>query len=92
MGASRLRVKIALCDFGFWKRYAYTTRDAIGNNRCSSLKGTRRAVHVLRNIEARSYNHFCREKTISITYSESVFVTLGIHHAIRMRHTAICGL
>jgi hypothetical protein len=49
-------------------------------------------MHVLRNIEARSYNDFWREKTISITHSESVFVTLGIHHAMRMRHTAICGL
>ena len=28
---------------------------------------------------------------MSITYSDSVFVVLGMHHAMRMRHV-ICGL
>ena len=31
-------------------------------------------------------------KTISITYSKSVFAALGIQHAMRMRHIVICGL
>jgi len=29
---------------------------------------------------------------MGVTYSECASVALGIRHAIRMRHTAICGL
>jgi hypothetical protein len=32
------------------------------------------------------------EKQKCITYSEYVFVTLGIQHAMFMRHIFICGL
>jgi len=35
-----------------------------------------------RNIEARSCNHCCSGKAVSITYSESVFVALVIQHAV----------
>ena len=45
-----------------------------------------------RNIKARSCNNCCSGKAINITYAECVFVALGIHHAMRMRHIAICGL
>jgi hypothetical protein len=38
-----------------------------------------------RNIEARSRNHCCRGKAVSITYSECVSVALVIQHAKRMR-------
>jgi hypothetical protein len=37
-----------------------------------------------RNIEARSRNHRCREKAISVTYSGCVFVALVIQQAISL--------
>ena len=45
-----------------------------------------------RNIEARSYNHFCSGKAINITYNEYVFVALSIQHATHTRHIVICAL
>ena len=38
-----------------------------------------------RNILARSCNHCCRGKAVSIAYSESVFVTLVVQCAMRIR-------
>jgi hypothetical protein len=42
--------------------------------------------------EARSCNHFCSGKAISITYSESASVALDIRHAMRIRRIVICGM
>jgi hypothetical protein len=44
-------------------------------------------------LEARSSNHRCNGKVISITYCQCVFVALGIQHAMRTRRVAFsCGL
>ena len=40
----------------------------------------------LRNVTARSCNHGCKRKAISIKYSECVFLPWDIQHAMRMRH------
>ena len=39
-----------------------------------------------RNIRARSCNHCCSGKAVSITHCERVCVALVIRHAMRMRH------
>ena len=49
-------------------------------------------MYVKRNNKARSCNHCCSGRTISIAYYECVFVALGILYAMRMRHIIICGL
>jgi len=52
----------------------------------------RRAMFVYSNIQARSCKHCCGGKAIRITYSECVFVALGIQHEMSMGHIAIYGL
>jgi hypothetical protein len=42
-------------------------------------------MYYKRDTHVRSRNHCCREKAISITYSECVFVALVIQDAKRMR-------
>jgi hypothetical protein len=57
-------------------------------------EGTRQAVYVKHKTEARSNSHSCLGNELllllfffnySITYSESVFVALGIQHVMRVR-------
>jgi hypothetical protein len=49
-------------------------------------------MYVYHNTCARLPDHSCSAKTISIAYSECVFVALLIQHAMRMRHTVVCVL
>jgi hypothetical protein len=49
-------------------------------------------MYVQRNTESRSCNNFCREKAISITYSECAFVALVTQHVMCTRHIIIRGL
>jgi hypothetical protein len=42
-------------------------------------------MYVTLNMEARSRNHCCRGKAVSITYSECVSAALVIQHVKRMR-------
>jgi hypothetical protein len=59
---------------------------AYGKHEIQNTERTRQAMHVQRNIRARSCNHCVSGKRISITYSECVFVALCIQHAMRTCH------
>ena len=49
-------------------------------------------MQVQRNIRARSCNHCCSGKAISMTYSECVFVALGVQNAMRMRQIILSSV
>jgi len=53
------------------------------------LRHTQWVMYVQRNTEARSRNHCCRGRKITITYSRFVSVALVIQHAIRMRRITL---
>ena len=52
----------------------------------------RQAKYVQRNSEARSFDHCCLVRVISITYSKCLSVALVTQRAMRMRHIVICVL
>jgi hypothetical protein len=63
-----------------------------GKNFGHKVKKDRQCMSNVTQARSRNRNHCCRGKTVSITYSECVFVcvcvcvALVIHHAKRMRH------
>jgi len=68
-------------------REAYIANKKI---RCNSK--ARQAIYVSRYLGAPSCNRCCNGKAINITYSECVFVALGIQHAMCKPHIVIWGL
>jgi len=74
--------------------YAQPTA-AVGNipltPRCQWIWQDRQCTYK-RNTEARSSNHCCSGKAISITYWQRVCVPLVIQHEMRMSHIVIFGL
>ena len=49
-------------------------------------------MYLERKIRALSRNHCCRGRAIIITYSECVFVALGVQPAKRMRHIVLSSV
>jgi hypothetical protein len=49
-------------------------------------------MYVKHNTQERSYNHYYSRKEMSIMHAECASVILVTQHAMRMRHTVICGL
>jgi len=49
-------------------------------------------MNVYRNIETPKCNNCCSGKTMSVTYSECVFLGLGIQHAMRMRRVILSSV
>jgi len=59
---------------------------------CRFSDVTRQANYVEWNIQARSCNHCCSKKAISMGYSECVSVALDTQREMRIGHIVICGL
>jgi hypothetical protein len=65
---------------------------AVNKTRLHYKKSDRQCTVPQTNTETHSCNHCCSEKTISITYSECVFVALGIQWAMRMRRLILSSV
>jgi len=72
-----------------WWEYMYVWLSHRTDTACTEPE-RQRTYNV--SIEARSLNHFCSGKAISVTYSERVLVAFGIRNAMWMCHIVICGL
>jgi hypothetical protein len=48
--------------------------------------------YVKRDIEVHSCHHYYSRKAINVTYSNCVFVALGIQHAMPMRHIILLSV
>jgi hypothetical protein len=57
-----------------------------------TVRSTRKAMYIEINTEKRSCNHCCSGRTISITYSECVFLASVIQHPERMRHIVLSSV
>jgi len=55
-------------------------------------EGDKTGMYVYRNVEALSCNQRCRGKAVSISYSEDVFVVIGIQHEKRMPPIKVTSL
>jgi hypothetical protein len=77
--------------FGFIQLSHAAERDMVVLFYISQYNKQNKQCMYKHNIEACSHSHCCHWKTVSITYSECVFVALGILHKMCMRHIVTCG-
>jgi len=101
-GACCFHFKVVFCDFAangitFYKAVTSIINTVTTSNHKIILNmvqiwRVKKTIYVSREIEARSCNQCCRGKTISITYSECVFVALVMQHAKRTCHVILSSL
>ena len=78
-----------LSYFSFCYEFCYRSTLAKKWNQNLKYKKTGSVPTYKHNIETRSYSHFCRGKTVSITYSDCVLLALVIRHAKRLRRAIL---
>jgi hypothetical protein len=78
--------------FSFCYEFCYRSILAKKWNQNLKYKKTGSLPTYNHNIEARSHSHICHGKTISITYSDGVFVALLIRHAKPLRRAILSSV
>jgi hypothetical protein len=68
----------------------YFTAGKAKNINCLLLTNEKTRNALQHNIEARLYSNCCSGKSVSITFSECVSVTLIVQHLVTLRHMFIC--